>query len=261
MFTEYVYSQLAGHTNSFWLLKIAISLYLLNVSFPLCFVISAFKQKNVSKKPLTAPTPAWPPASGKQNGIPGIGSIGVPPQIPGFRAPALGMPSNIERPGYAQLSQPTASGPSPSQPGPLGPSPARPGPLGPSPARPGPLGPSPARPGPENRGSVLRPDAPTFEPNQHHNSRGKMRAQFDPPRPQRFGGPGMFTLYCVRYDIIQYKPVSQSCTVVKSKKFWQATGQSNLADKHLAATKASNLVFVLTQLYFDQWSSIPSLPV
>ena len=185
--------------------------------FPLCFVISAFKQKNVSKKPLTAPTPAWPPASGKQNGIPGIGSIGVPPQIPGFRAPALGMPSNIDRPGYAQLSQPTASGPSPSQSGPLGPSPARPGPLGPSPARPGPLGPSPARPGPENRASVLRPDAPTFEPNQHHNSRGKMRAQFDPPRPQRFGGPGMFTLYCLRYDIIQYKPVSQSCTVVKSK--------------------------------------------
>ena len=27
-----------------------------------------------------------------------------------------------------------------------------------------------------------------------------------------------------------YKPVSPSCTVVKSEQFWQATGHSNLAD-------------------------------
>ena len=40
-----------------------------------------------------------------------------------------------------------------------------------------------------------------------------------------------------------YKPVSQSCAVAKSETFWRATGQSNLADKRLAATKASKVWF------------------
>ena len=39
------------------------------------------------------------------------------------------------------------------------------------------------------------------------------------------------------------KPVSQSCAVAKSEKFRQATGQSNLAYKRLAATKASKVWF------------------
>ena len=39
------------------------------------------------------------------------------------------------------------------------------------------------------------------------------------------------------------KPVSQSCAVAKSGKFWRATGQSNLADKRLAAVKASKVWF------------------
>ena len=39
------------------------------------------------------------------------------------------------------------------------------------------------------------------------------------------------------------KPVSQSCAVAKSGKFWRATGQSNLTYKRLAATKASKVWF------------------
>ena len=40
-----------------------------------------------------------------------------------------------------------------------------------------------------------------------------------------------------------YKPASQLCAVATSEKFWRATGQSNLADKWLAATKASKVWF------------------
>ena len=39
------------------------------------------------------------------------------------------------------------------------------------------------------------------------------------------------------------QPFSQSCAVAESEKFWWATGQSNLAHKWLAATKASNVWF------------------
>ena len=42
---------------------------------------------------------------------------------------------------------------------------------------------------------------------------------------------------------IFYKPVSQSCAVANIEKFWRATGQPNLADRWLAATKASNFWF------------------
>ena len=42
-----------------------------------------------------------------------------------------------------------------------------------------------------------------------------------------------------------YKPVLQSCAVAspESGQFWRATGQSNLADKRMAATKASKVWF------------------
>ena len=40
-----------------------------------------------------------------------------------------------------------------------------------------------------------------------------------------------------------YKPVSQSCPVAKSEKFWQAMAQSYLMYERLAATKASNVWF------------------
>ena len=40
-----------------------------------------------------------------------------------------------------------------------------------------------------------------------------------------------------------YKPASQSSTVVKSEKFWQATGHINLAYAWLTATKTSNVFF------------------
>ena len=51
------------------------------------------------------------------------------------------------------------------------------------------------------------------------------------------------------------RPVSQSCAV--GEQFWRATGQSNLAYKRLAATKASTVwVFLLTQLHCGQWSSV-----
>ena len=45
----------------------------------------------------------------------------------------------------------------------------------------------------------------------------------------------------VNFDV--YKPVSQSCTVGKSEKFWQATGQSNLVDsiKHCSTGKSAVL--------------------
>ena len=53
-------------------------------------------------------------------------------------------------------------------------------------------------------------------------------------------------------------PFSQSCTVTKSEKFWQATGQSNYWQRQLAATKASKVWFsYFTQLHFGQWSSLP----
>ena len=39
-------------------------------------------------------------------------------------------------------------------------------------------------------------------------------------------------------------PFSQSCTVTKSEKFWQATGQSNYWQRQLAATKAPNFGFL-----------------
>ena len=39
------------------------------------------------------------------------------------------------------------------------------------------------------------------------------------------------------------KAISQSCAVPKSEHFWRATGQSNLAYKRLAATKASKVWF------------------
>ena len=45
------------------------------------------------------------------------------------------------------------------------------------------------------------------------------------------------------YKHLFYKPVSQSCAAAKSEKFWRATGQSNLADKWLATTKASKVWF------------------
>ena len=45
-------------------------------------------------------------------------------------------------------------------------------------------------------------------------------------------------------QVNQYKPISQSCTVAKTEKyFWLATGQWNLSDKRLAATKASKVWF------------------
>ena len=58
---------------------------------------------------------------------------------------------------------------------------------------------------------------------------------------------------------VNNKPVSQSCAVAKSEKFWRATGQSNLAYKRLATAKSfQSLVFVLTQLLMKQ-SSILSV--
>ena len=45
------------------------------------------------------------------------------------------------------------------------------------------------------------------------------------------------------------------CSNAKSEPIWWATRQSNLADKQLAATKASKS-FVITQLHFGQWNSL-----
>ena len=43
-----------------------------------------------------------------------------------------------------------------------------------------------------------------------------------------------------------------------NKKFWQATGQSNLAVQTAGHNISfHSLVFVLTQLQFGQWSSLP----
>ena len=53
------------------------------------------------------------------------------------------------------------------------------------------------------------------------------------------------------------RPVSQSCAIAKSENFWWATGQSNLAHKQLATTKASK-VWVL---YFGRWNSLPACEV
>ena len=51
---------------------------------------------------------------------------------------------------------------------------------------------------------------------------------------------------------------SQSCAIANSEQLWWTVGQSNLAYKRMAVTKASkSFVFVLTQLYYGQWSSLP----
>ena len=42
----------------------------------------------------------------------------------------------------------------------------------------------------------------------------------------------------------KYNPVSKSCAVAKSEKFWQATAQSYLTYQWLSATKASNVWFL-----------------
>ena len=59
---------------------------------------------------------------------------------------------------------------------------------------------------------------------------------------------------------LSYKPVSQSCAVAKSEKFWRATGQSNLVYKRVAATKASKFGFLTrtTALWPMEQSSILS---
>ena len=54
---------------------------------------------------------------------------------------------------------------------------------------------------------------------------------------------------------VNNKPVSQSCAVAKSEKFWRATGQSNLEYKRLATTKASKFWFSCS--HNCQWSSLP----
>ena len=54
------------------------------------------------------------------------------------------------------------------------------------------------------------------------------------------------------------KSVSQSRAVAKREHFWWATGQSNLADKALAATKTSRVCyFALAQRHCSQWNSFP----
>ena len=50
-------------------------------------------------------------------------------------------------------------------------------------------------------------------------------------------------LHTALFYAISNKPVSQSYVVAKPEKFWWATGQSNMADKWLAATKASKVWF------------------
>ena len=45
------------------------------------------------------------------------------------------------------------------------------------------------------------------------------------------------------------KPVSESCAVAKSEKFWWASGQSNLAYKLLAAARASKVWFLCSHNY------------
>ena len=45
------------------------------------------------------------------------------------------------------------------------------------------------------------------------------------------------------FRVKRHKPVSQSCAVAKSGKLWRTTGQSSLAYKRLAATKASKVWF------------------
>ena len=54
-----------------------------------------------------------------------------------------------------------------------------------------------------------------------------------------------------------FKPVSQSCTVAKSEKFWRATAQSYLTYERLAATKASNVWFSYSHNCTHQRSSLP----
>ena len=54
------------------------------------------------------------------------------------------------------------------------------------------------------------------------------------------------------------KPVSQSCAVAISEKFWRATAQSTWRTNSCLANKSFQcLVFALTQLRFGQWSSLP----
>ena len=45
------------------------------------------------------------------------------------------------------------------------------------------------------------------------------------------------------WEVYPHKLVSQSCPVVNIEEFWPATGQSNLAYKWLATTKASKVWF------------------
>ena len=51
------------------------------------------------------------------------------------------------------------------------------------------------------------------------------------------------------------KPVSQSCAVGKSEHSWWDTGQSNLAETDTKSFQS--VVFILTQLFCGQWSSLP----
>ena len=62
-----------------------------------------------------------------------------------------------------------------------------------------------------------------------------------PPSGVGHGNLGTSRKAAAGYD--PNKPVSQSCAVAKSGQFWRATGQSNLAYKRLAATKASKVWF------------------
>ena len=63
------------------------------------------------------------------------------------------------------------------------------------------------------------------------------------------------TFLSVVFNFYQ-NPVSQSCAVAKSEKFWQATEQSSVQTAGCNKSLQS-LVFVLTQLHFCQWSSLP----
>ena len=59
-------------------------------------------------------------------------------------------------------------------------------------------------------------------------------------------------------DRVLHKRVSQSRIVTKSEKFWGATRQSKLVYLMAGRNKRlQSLVFLLTQLHFGQWSSLP----
>ena len=73
---------------------------------------------------------------------------------------------------------------------------------------------------------------------------------------QQWQWHNMQTKYCMTRN----KIVLQSCAAAKSETFWQATGQSNLAYKWLAATKTSKVFgfHILTALWPVEQSSILS---